>query len=252
MVTQECPRCCEKYELSSDFFYRRKDRPSGFSYVCKKCENKRTKKARDKYRNKNKKKISEINKKYREAHKKEIAKYRRRYVAENRDRVNSCSREYGKSDKRRAYSRKYRQNNRGKLIKYSRTYRANNKDKISEYWRRRRKLLKHRLHRNMQSRIQSAIKSGGSLKSNRTEDLIGCSIVDLIKHIECKMVSGMTWDNYGKEWHIDHIKPCVSFDLSDPKSQKECFNYANLQPLWTEDNLSKNSWYDGKLIRKRG
>lgn len=53
----------------------------------------------------------------------------------------------------------------------------------------------------------------------------------------------MSWENYG-EWHIDHIKPCSSFDLSDPKQQKECFNYTNLQPLWAIDNLKKSYKYE--------
>ena len=50
----------------------------------------------------------------------------------------------------------------------------------------------------------------------------------------------MTWDNHG-EWHIDHIKPCASFDLTDADQQRECFNYTNLQPLWAKDNLSKGA-----------
>ncbi len=57
----------------------------------------------------------------------------------------------------------------------------------------------------------------------------------------------MSWENYGKgdngrgmqEWHIDHIKPCASFDLSKPEQQKLCFNYTNLQPLWAEENMKK-------------
>lgn len=65
----------------------------------------------------------------------------------------------------------------------------------------------------------------------------------------------MTWDNHGRgcngkgleEWHIDHIKPCASFDLSKSKEQLKCFNYKNLQPLWAEDNLSKGS----KQIKQR-
>jgi hypothetical protein len=48
----------------------------------------------------------------------------------------------------------------------------------------------------------------------------------------------MSFKNYGK-WHIDHIRPCASFDLSKASEQKECFHYTNLQPLWAEDNLSK-------------
>ena len=50
----------------------------------------------------------------------------------------------------------------------------------------------------------------------------------------------MTWDNYGK-WHIDHIKPCASFDMSIEKEQKKCFNYLNLQPLWAAQNFSKGT-----------
>jgi len=39
--------------------------------------------------------------------------------------------------------------------------------------------------------------------------------------------------------HIDHIIPCKSFDLSDPKQQVKCFHYTNLQPLWSYENLFK-------------
>jgi hypothetical protein len=53
----------------------------------------------------------------------------------------------------------------------------------------------------------------------------------------------MSWKNYGK-WHIDHIRPCSSFDLSDPQQQRTCFNYSNLQPLWAKDNLNKSNKLD--------
>jgi len=49
----------------------------------------------------------------------------------------------------------------------------------------------------------------------------------------------MLWSNYG-EWHIDHIKPLASFDLSDRKQLLEACHYTNLQPLWAQDNLSKS------------
>jgi len=52
----------------------------------------------------------------------------------------------------------------------------------------------------------------------------------------------MSWDNYGyRGWHIDHIRPCASFDLTDPEQQRECFHYTNLQPLWWQDNLRKGT-----------
>ena len=50
----------------------------------------------------------------------------------------------------------------------------------------------------------------------------------------------MSWDNYG-EWHIDHIMPLSTFDLTNPDQLKEACKYTNLQPLWAEDNLHKSS-----------
>jgi hypothetical protein len=50
----------------------------------------------------------------------------------------------------------------------------------------------------------------------------------------------MSWENHG-EWHIDHIKPCASFNLLDDEEQKQYFHYKNLQPLWADVNLSKGS-----------
>jgi hypothetical protein len=50
----------------------------------------------------------------------------------------------------------------------------------------------------------------------------------------------MNWENQG-EWHIDHILPCASFDLTKEEEQRKCFHYTNLQPLWAKDNMIKGS-----------
>jgi hypothetical protein len=78
----------------------------------------------------------------------------------------------------------------------------------------------------------------GFYKKEKTFDLIGCSPNFLKQYIESKFQEGMTWENYGRfGWHIDHIKPCVRFDLSKPKERAKCFHYTNLQPLWWRDNV---------------
>ena len=61
----------------------------------------------------------------------------------------------------------------------------------------------------------------------------------------------MNWGNR-KKWHLDHIRPCASFDLSDINQQKECFHYSNFQPLWAKDNISKGSLYNGIRYRQGG
>jgi desulfoferrodoxin (superoxide reductase-like protein) len=59
--------------------------------------------------------------------------------------------------------------------------------------------------------------------------------------LEKQFKLGMNWDNYGRSgWHIDHIKPCASFDLTKKEEQLKCFHYTNLQPLWARENLIKS------------
>jgi len=74
-------------------------------------------------------------------------------------------------------------------------------------------------------------------------DLIGASPSFVMGYLEAKFTEGMTWENYGHGWHVDHILPCCSFDLTKEEEQKKCFHYSNLQPLWAEDNLKKGGKY---------
>jgi hypothetical protein len=71
-------------------------------------------------------------------------------------------------------------------------------------------------------------------------ELVGCTPLDLMAHLESKFLLGMTWENRHL-WHIDHIIPCDAFDLIDPGQQRACFHWTNLQPLWSSDNLSKSN-----------
>jgi len=130
-----------------------------------------------------------------------------------------------------------------KVSKNARKYKKNNKEKLRAYHKERRKNPRWKLLGNFRSRITIALKD--SKKADHSVELLGCTPNELKAYLESKFTDGMTFDNYGKYgWHIDHIKPCSSFDLSDPKQQKECFHYTNLQPLWAKDNYSKGSHYN--------
>ena len=80
----------------------------------------------------------------------------------------------------------------------------------------------------------------GHSKSASTAELTGCTWKELMDHIEKQFKEGMSWDNRHL-WHVDHILPCASFDLSKPEEQRKCFHFSNLQPLWAKENLSKGS-----------
>lgn len=94
----------------------------------------------------------------------------------------------------------------------------------------------------LRTRINKVLRQKGADKTNKFYNYLGCTKEFFIKYFEAKFKEGMTWDNHGK-WHIDHIKPCASFNLLDEEEQKKCFHYTNLQPLWAHENLRKGCKY---------
>lgn len=98
-----------------------------------------------------------------------------------------------------------------------------------------------RIVQNARRRVRRALKGARTRKSTATLLLIGCSARELRAHLEAQFRPGMTWENYGPVWHVDHRKPCARFDLTDPAQQRTCFHFSNLQPLFAEENLKKGS-----------
>jgi len=97
----------------------------------------------------------------------------------------------------------------------------------------------------MRSRVRKALKDYNVCNENKqhTMEYVGCYITYLREHLEKKFTEGMSWENIG-EWHIDHIKPCDSFNLDIEEERHKCFHYSNLQPLWAQENLEKGAKYD--------
>ena len=105
--------------------------------------------------------------------------------------------------------------------------------------------IQFRILEALRGRVSAAIKS--NRKSEKTKELLGCSLDFFKNYLEFKFQPKMTWENYGK-WHIDHIRPCCSFDLSKKEEQKECFHYTNMQPLWALDNIQKGGKFFEETI----
>jgi hypothetical protein len=99
-------------------------------------------------------------------------------------------------------------------------------------------------HRNrLMTELRNILFMVDNPKDETVFNLTGIKSKDFLKkHLEQQFKEGMTWENYGTMgWHIDHINPCSSFDLTLQEERKKCFHYTNLQPLWWWENTSKGN-----------
>lgn len=186
----------------------------------------------------------------------------RRWKESNRERVKAYTSEYYRKnyvpkprpkkltheqirERRRVYEQKWRDKNKEQLI----AKRALRIDSI-RINRRARSLERYKtdpsyyLAVRFRARIRAALKSSSDEKKCKSQELLGCPISHLKNHLESQFCNGMSWENRNL-WHIDHIRPCASFDLSLLDQQKKCFHYTNLQPLWIKENLSKRDKWSG-------
>ena len=99
---------------------------------------------------------------------------------------------------------------------------------------------KYAMLKRLRDRLSQALKRKGIRKTKSTMNLCGCSLDELKAHLEKQFVENMSWENRSS-WHIDHIRPCASFDLTEIEQQKQCFHFTNLQPLWAADNFKKGA-----------
>jgi len=133
----------------------------------------------------------------------------------------------------KSITKKYRQSEKG--ISARKKYRK------KEYTQKYNEDIKWTLSRNIRIRLNQALKN--NFKSDKTLELLGCSIAELKLCLEQQFLPEMTWENHGEIWEIDHTKPCASFDLTDIKQQKECFHYTNLQPLFKTTEIAESLGY---------
>lgn len=214
-----CSKCKIEKELSE--FYNNQATIDGKNYYCKECSKKCN-------HNWNKENI-DYQKRYRELNKGIKIKSKKEKLKETR-----LFRELEYKNKLREKRKKY--------LNYQREY-ANNRRQID---------INFKLSGYMRSSISMRLKKINCANHETTEKLLGCNYDVLRSHLEYLFLPGMTWDNYGRgegKWSIDHIKPCAFFNLIDPEQQKLCFHYTNLQPMWSVENSSKHSFYEGKRYK---
>jgi len=145
------------------------------------------------------------------------------------------------ASKRKDKRHKYNIDNQDEISKYNKLYYNKNKDIFQNNYK---KYLntnpQFKIIHNTRIRINKALKN--NYKKSSSIELLGCDLNFYKQYLESQFKSDMSWENYGKLWDIDHIKPCASFDLSLKEEQEKCFHYSNTQPLYKIDNLRKNKY----------
>lgn len=221
-----CSKCGESKPATLEYFRMGK---KSLRSDCRACEIKR----RVELYRKNPEKTAENMRKWREKNPERSRELVKEYQERNHDKYKESRKKWRTktAEVRNAYARHfYHQNDESrkrKLVKGNK-YTKFRLDNDPTY-----KILRY-----TRNRVYIAIRKG--YKSASTLELLGCTPEYAKKHLEGKFLPGMSWDNYG-EWHIDHIKPLASFDLTNPEEQRKAFHYTNIQPLWAEDNLKKGA-----------
>lgn len=244
-----CNKCGAEKPLAIDWFGIDRKSKDGFNNICKSCK----REAGSRYYKQNKEAFKEKQSKYREENRKIIREKSRRRYKENIESEHKRSKRYRdqNKEKERVRQKIYREKNKEKEYNRQKKWETENIDKVRKRrreWKRNKSKedVYFRMVCNLRRRVNHAV--FGETKPESTAELLGCSVEFLKKHLESQFTEGMTWDNYGlKGWHIDHIKPCASFDLTDDEQMKECFHYTNLQPLWAEENIRKSDNLNYKI-----
>lgn len=208
---KECTKCKEVKPLSC---FCKGHHQFGLNHHCRDCKNESTSLWRRKHREKD---------------------------AENSRKWRTANRE-----KCRASCERWRQSNleynaaRGRVWRKANPERAAELDALSK--RKRRSSPSGKMAYRVGNRIRNALKNHETGRGGKTFDLLGYTPQELASHLERQFLPGMSWQNTS-EWHIDHIVPLSSFDVSskDDPELKRAWALTNLRPLWAEDNIRKGS-----------
>lgn len=251
-----CTKCKQSKELSS--FTKNKNHKDGLEYFCKVCKKKyqEAKKLKD-YPDQTSKicakcKVEKTLSEYGKCStcflkvKSSCRECRNLEYLEDITRIKKYKED--NKDYLKWYNKKWQSENKEYVKQCKILYKSENKDLINSYRRdytKRRRLedKTFKLICDIRSLILQSYKracNGEFTKSNKTEEILGCSLLQFIEHLQSLFLEDMFLENHGnceKCWHIDHKIP-----ISSAKTAEEIIklnHYTNLQPMWRDDNLSK-------------
>ena len=244
IVTSQTCNTCHIDKPLSDYTNNKRGK-YGKDYRCKACtkinlEGRKEKLAESqrKWREKN----PEYMKEY-EKNNTTMQDYRKEYYKQNSDLYKERKKQWRKNNPEREKEarQKYNEKNKDKQNEYHRQWKANKRITDINY------KLKENISRRIRYELNTLLKGN---KTRRTTEYIGCTIEELKTHLEKQFSGGITWENYGSLWHVDHIIPCSSWKLQDAFENTCCWNFRNLQPLLASINQSKNDTHSTEVKAK--
>jgi hypothetical protein len=221
-----------------------------------------------KYREENSESIKEYQRDYREKNDNYFKEYNKSYYSDNKDVLSERNRKWREDNKEKMdeYNKDYSIKNKDKLNDNKRKYTINNPEKVKESknkWlnnnkEKRKDWIKYykekkrkedpvfKIKENISCLLRTSFKSIDSKKNIRTEEVIGCSILEFKLYIENQFEDWMSWSNHGsytggyeETWQYDHIIP-----ISEAKTYEEVIklnHYTNFRPLCSKKNLEKSN-----------
>jgi len=169
----------------------------------------------------------------------------KKWVGQNKERIQ----EYGKLYEEKNKEKRKKQHqlayilNKERCLENGKIWRKNNPEKARELSRKSgaklRKTIKGRLNCIMSSNLRTALK--GNKKNRHWEKLVQYTVDQLKNHLESNFTDGMSWNNYGTHWEIDHKIPIAvfNFECPDDIDFRLCWSLKNLRPLEKKVNRMK-------------
>lgn len=239
-------RLCGEIKILSDFAFRNDSQK--YRSECKQCNNERIRR----WRLSNPERCRVLSRRYRERHLDELKQYAKVY-------------QLAHLDKFREYNKRYRDNmtpeQKQKQLVRDRHY-LENARKNPEYLEKRRqwsresarRTRKHhtmyeqlrkqydaefKLKKQIRNSIRQAFRRRVSDKPCHTEEIVGCSVQELYRHLCHTFEKRYGIEYSGQDVHIDHIIP---ISLAETTEEIISLNHwSNLQLLTPQDNLAKSN-----------
>lgn len=168
-------------------------------------------------------------------------KYSKEYYDLHKEHDNARSKQYKLDHKdeikkqRAEYFQIHKNEIREDRKPYLREYYLNNKEKIHQY-------MKKYRNDNPEVKLRDSLRSSlldNIYKQKHTEEYLGTPILQVKSWLESNFEEGMTWQNYGTIWQIDHTVAVSLFDCKEDIDKFICFNWKNLYPMFAAENKQK-------------